>query len=448
MIKLSSFEGVASIGDIVTTQRTATEAGNVLLPLSGISRNLTTAEVALYPLLAAALPDRLSYTTPATANNEVLVNSTMDGDQIALRADASVFYFASGTDLKKYTRATDTQSVVKSNSASDQVKSIACSADGTIVAFTLFDNSATIFSVFVSNDSAASFTEVFTGATGVAATDTSTVYIPPDGSIVVWTVPDGSSDMNYGRIDDPAASLVIDDTRGIAANLTFASTSTGGRTSFSDDGLTFAFSYANGGTAAEYITDYTENAGVSFTRINAYPLDQNIPASQQENWQVQIDGANPERMVIILGRTDVVNGVFYSNDKGLNWTNIPPPDNSLASIDGGSSTSGGWFNALAYRPTFRNGYVNLVDRTGFMWMVFIDVNGASEILDKLYADNGGTGSPVNDIFVAWAADELSMGVAGSVSDTELPLSGGIMTIGNRLPLAQLFSNSKIVADAP
>ena len=84
---------------------------------------------------------------------------------------------------------------------------------------------------------------------------------------------------------------------------------------------------------------------------------------------------------------------------------------------------------------------------GFFVLCYLDpISKELTFLDSVTEKAGNT--TVQRMCATWAADGLTIGIAGSVGTNEYPLTSGIMTYGKLLPATETLSNSKIVADAP
>ena len=446
-IKLNDFGGGggAEIGDIIASPRTALDDGRVLLPLKERARILTSAEEASYPLLSSKLASIPAFTQVGT-NSTITMTDTFNAGQYATDAVASVVYHDNGVAFNRYDRSTDTISTLFSGGSSDQIVAMACSADGTIVAFIQWDQSGVQFVLRISINSGASFAVSFTGTTGANASDKGSVHISPDGSMVCATISTGAAGFQYVRVDDPTGSVVPDVSTNITANLSGSNINPQSKTSFSDDGITFVMSYPTLDGTDEYITDYTEDSGATFTRINAHPLDIVFPVAAEGEWQVVLDAANPQRLLFSNGQISEAGNMFYSNDKGLNWSYIPAPN--LAKFTGGDvPIYNGWFQTNGYRMQFRGDIALLRVAVGFFVMCYIDPTSKELTLLDTAAEKCGTQTSQR-MCATWAADGLSIGVAGSLGVNEYPFTSGIMTYGKFLPSVETLSNSKIVADAP
>lgn len=440
MIDSNRFKSSVDVGDIVTSARNSKIDGKVLLPLSTVGRNLTAAEQALYPDLSTALSSEPTRTKlPVTSFSGLVITS--NSDEYGVSSNGEEMYYGGNNIFHRFNYSNQTSDTIATHDSSDLIKAIACSGDGVIVAYVYWDNSSTTYILRVSNDSGASFTDI-SGGTGASSADTASIHIPPDGSAIIAIIPE-SSDLTYIRIDDPATALTVDDTRSLAANLTEGNTTGVGQASFSDNGLKFVIHYVGGGAGRAPI-EYTEDAGATFTKITSYPQDFTVNSATSIGGHVAMDGANPDTIMYIKGGLTTGAGAWFSHDKGVTWHNIDAATSATSNIAIDGAVAGGWRSGISTKSKLRNGYAIMRNGDGRFYTVKLNANGTSTILDSLhdYVD------VANFFDVGWATDGLSFGVAGTLGGSEYPATGGLFEVGKRLPSSPLYSNQKIVADAP
>ena len=76
---------------------------------------------------------------------------------------------------------------------------MACSAGGSIFAFIRWDQSSAQFNLRMSNNSGASFGGSIFAGTSASSSDSCSVYVSPDGSVISATMADGTVNIRYGR---------------------------------------------------------------------------------------------------------------------------------------------------------------------------------------------------------------------------------------------------------
>lgn len=430
-----------SIGDIITSARTVTEDGRDLLPLTENPRILTPTEETNYPILSSVLTTQPAWDKPPWVVSTALSTALTESGQFGVVADGSKMYFDDGTDLKQYVRATNAETTLIGGAVSDKFTSISCSADGQIVAVVFWDNSGTQFQLRISTDGGSSFTTSKTFNTGSAASDKGLVYVSADGSMVAAVVANGANALNYIRVDNPAGSVVPDVDTDITPNLAGTSINGDAYVSFSEDGQTFVISYATLDGIDEYITEYTEDSGASFTRINAWPLNEVKPSAFGNQWIITLDPLNPQVLLMVHNGASESAALYYSQDKGLTWKFISPPDSSISNT--ASDSQGGWLTSGRRRISFKNNYAIWIAEDQLYYLIKIPTTGQAEILEKVITKRSGSN---NYLSIGWAADNLSFSIQGYVGTNEYPFSG-VMKLGKYLPAMPLLSNSKLVADA-
>jgi hypothetical protein len=444
MIKSSILGGSSlEIGDMLTTALTTRTDGKRLLPLSVKSRILTVAEEGLYPVLTTKLSDRFSYTQYPVGHPTNLNINVTETFGHAVTADGGTFYFGEGVSLKRYTGATSTESTVLSVSTGDQFNSVSCSADGVIVAAIMWDDSSQLFRLFVSVNSGVAFLEAYAGLATAVKEDQCSVYVNPQGTMIAATIPYQVSNIVYVRIDAPSVSIVPDVTTLLSANLPVAS---GGphHTSFSDDGTTFVIAYIANSPAVTVVA-YTEDSGATFTQRTGNPFDFTY-SSNALQVNIEMDSLNSNLMLCVLSYYAENAGAYVSADKGITWRIVPPPASAIPTTSLVVANNEGWSRAnYGYSFNFRGGFTALNTASDLHYLIYVSPTGEVEILDKLWDNSGAT---VNIFNFGFSADGLTIGVAGTTGSASYPATNGILTKGKYLPATPLYSQLKIVADAP
>ncbi|OUR62065.1 hypothetical protein A9Q74_06345 [Colwellia sp. 39_35_sub15_T18] len=443
---LADYSSQLNIGSITTTQRNSLPDGRVLLPLNTRGRILTADEEELYPELSQVLPNLPAMTQQGTVGIPYLTLTNPEAQEFAVVVDGSKFYYGKNNFLYSYNRATDTATLEFSGGSSDDITAVRCSADGVIVAFVQWDSSNSNNRLWVSVNSGSTFTNAGSSSGGCAIADDISLHVAPNGSTITCLMSDASANYRYLRIDNPAANSAVDVNKMIHENLSVAtSTTLSMYASFTDDGLTMVVSYDAGNGTDEKVVEYSEDAGDTFTRINAHPFDQVVTTSTMSNVIVVLDPNNPTNLLALLGGTYNA-GVFHSEDKGITWKSIPAPAENVSGYTVSGSDNGGWsqWSNTLFKPRYRNGIVTIKDGVGFHYVVHISLAGQVSILDKVKPSRD-----ANQGFfsVGWAADEQSFAVSG-IAANDYPWTGTIFTVGKYVPSALLHSNTKLVADAP
>jgi len=440
--------GGVSVGDIVSTTRTTTEAGNVLLPLFPYGRILSASELTAYPLLAAQLDERFAITRfPITFGASIGLTNNEIARQERSGVTVDGMYFEQPDDyrLMGYDATTGSQSqMYSSGNTSDESISYDMSADGVVRAFLWYDASAGLIRMYVSVNSGASYISHASSVTsGVgwspAYGQLGSVKVLDDNSVVAIFMENQSTSINYVKVDS-AGVKQLDVLRTLPLSLANPAEM---RADFTDDLSKIVVSvYTGSGSDRSAIFTSTDE-GVNWTRLQGFPVPYLQITSDGSGITAvaRIDDKDPNMLVVFTGHAFTQSGAHYTLDGGTTWF----PLILKGSYGSGLTQSGA---NMSTDIMLRNRHCALNIDNGHM-LVYLGDDGVVEELGVFNADTNYSGVIVNSLALNWSADGTAGGFAYTTESNDYVRVGGQLTKGKYIPASlQGEVNLKIVADAP
>ena len=438
--------GGVAIGDVISTARTTTEAGNVLLPVTSSPRPLSVAEQSAYPLLTAALPDRWGVTQMIASHLAGSINTTSQSHIVKCSADGQDMYYSDGASLVKFDGATQNSTTILTDG--DNIVNFDISADGTTIAAIAI--SGTVVRVSASNDSGSSFSLVHTsGSSGNNNLDyLGAIKVSGDGDTVSWiTCGNTGADVFYQRIDGALASLTVDVTTDITAGL-------GGqvvklRGGLSNDGQSFFVVIRNNadGIFRHY---YSNDAGVTITEKKPPSTDPITKSTTDYNLlDCVVDEVNPNILVsLALGIANTGAMHTISFDAGTTWREIPSPNSytNRPFLQGGA-----YYNISSVRQPMKcnNGHLFMNSAYAELFYFYIDAaKGTVELVGSVFESFTNAGNNTSMFGIGISENGLTGGICALTGNNEYPWTNGQMKLGATVPASSGSNSLKLVADAP